>query len=313
MPFDYHEPQTLSEAFRLLASEGEAGAILAGGTDLLLQMRRRVRSYRSVINIKAIPGLNELRYDPAEGLTCGALVTFRELETDPAVRLHYPALSEAAALVAGVQLRNLATVGGNVGNASPAADSIPPLVALGATSEIAGPGGSRNVSLDECFVGPGKTILAADELFTVFHIPPPPANSGNVYQRLTPRSAMDIAVVSVAATVQLDGSRRVTDCRIVLGAVAPVPLRAAGAEAVLRGNAPSPALLKQAGEIAAQETRPITDMRGSAAYRRAMIAVLTGRVVELAAQRARGAASPAGHFNGSRQGTSQNGSTKASS
>jgi len=183
MPFDYHEPQTLSEAFRLLASEGEAGAILAGGTDLLLQMRRRVRSYRSVINIKAIPGLNELRYDPAEGLTCGALVTFRELETDPAVRLHYPALSEAAALVAGVQLRNLATVGGNVGNASPAADSIPPLVALGATSEIAGPGGSRNVSLDECFVGPGKTILAADELFTVFHIPPPPANSGNVYPR----------------------------------------------------------------------------------------------------------------------------------
>jgi aerobic carbon-monoxide dehydrogenase medium subunit len=286
MPFDYHAPTTLDEAFEVLTREGEAGAVLAGGTDLLLQMRRRVRGYRSVINIKAIPGLDELRYSPDEGLTCGALVTFRELEIDPNVRTIYLALSEAATVVAGVQLRNLATIGGNIGNASPSADSVPALVALGATATIAGPTGTRTLPVLDCFLGPGKTVLDRNELFTSFHIPHPPVRSGNAYQRLTPRSAMDIAVVSVGAYVELDASGHCKECRIALGAVSPTPLRALRAEAVLRGERVTPVLLERAGELAGEGALPITDIRGSSAYRRAMVSVLTRRVVELAAQRA---------------------------
>jgi carbon-monoxide dehydrogenase medium subunit len=286
MGFEYYEPATLPEAFDLLAREGEAGAALAGGTDLLLQLRRRQRRYRSVINIKFIPGLDVLRYDPDEGLTCGALVTFRELETDPDVCRVYPALAEAARVVAGVQLRNLATIGGNLGNASPSADSVPALVALGATAEIAGPRGTRTLLVENCFAGPGQTVLERDELFTMLHIPPPAVRGGNAYQRFTPRSAMDIAVVSVGAAVDLDEDGRCRDCRIALGAVSPVPVRARRAEEMLRGERLTPAALERAGDLAGAEARPITDIRGSAGYRRAMTGVLTRRMLALAAERA---------------------------
>lgn len=286
MRFDYHEPATLAEAFAILASEGDAAAVLAGGTDLLLQLRRRLRHYRSVVNIKFVPGLNGVRYDAAEGLTFGALTTFRAIETHPAVRAVYPGLAEAAGVVAGVQLRNLATVGGNLGNASPSADSVPPLVALGATVTATGPRGARTLPVEECFAGPGRTVLAHDELFTAVHVPAPARRSGNAYQRFTPRSAMDIAVVSVGAHIALDEGGRCSECRIALGAVSPVPLRAANAEAALRGERITPALLEHAGRLASEAATPISDIRGSADYRRALVSVLTRRVVGLAAERA---------------------------
>jgi len=286
MSFSVHEPATLNEALGLLAHEGDAGAALAGGTDLLLRIRRGTRKYRSVINIKRIKGLDGIRWDASEGLTLGALTTFRALETHPAVRDHYPALAEAAHVVAGVQLRNLATIGGNLGNASPSADSVPPLVALGATVTIASAEGTRSMPAAGCLIGPGRTVLSPGEVFTTIRIPSPAPHSGNAFERFSPRAAMDIGIVSVAAAVAFDADGVCTSCRIALGAVSPVPLRAEAAETALLGERLTPALAAHAGELAAAATKPISDIRGTADYRRAMVRVLTSRVVLHAASRA---------------------------
>jgi aerobic carbon-monoxide dehydrogenase medium subunit len=286
------EPATLTDALGVLAHEGDAGAPLAGGTDLLLRIRRGARKYRSVINIKFVPGLTALTWDERRGLTIGALTTFRTLEQHPHVRRHYHALVEASRLVAGVQLRNLATVGGNIGNASPSADSVPPLVALGATIEIASAGGTRILPVESAITGPGRTVLAAGELFTTISIPAPSKRSGNAFARFSPRSAMDIGIASVAAAVTLDDDGRCTDCRIALGAVSPAPLRAIAAEDALRGERINAAFGETAGALAAAATQPISDIRGSAAYRRAIVRVLTSRVVQQAAARAATAGVP---------------------
>jgi carbon-monoxide dehydrogenase medium subunit len=284
--FAVHEPTTLDEALAVLAQEGDAGAALAGGTDLLLRIRRRTRKYRSVINIKFVPGLDQLSWDARNGLTMGALTTFRAVEINVAVRTHYPALVEAARVVAGVQLRNLATIGGNLGNASPSADSVPPLVALAATVEIASAAGFRVLPVELCLTGPGRTVLAPGEIFSSIRIPAPLRLSGNAYARFSPRSAMDIGIASVAASVTLDADGRCMACRIALGAVSPKPLRAAMAEGALEGRRPTPALIETIGQLASEAAQPISDIRGSADYRRAIVRVLAMRVVSLAVDRA---------------------------
>ena len=284
--FEYYEPATLDEAFAILGREGDGAAALAGGTDLLLQLRRQVRSYRSVVNIKQL-ALNSVAFDPAQGLRFGAVTTFRALETAPSVVEYYPSLVEAARVVAGVQLRNIATVGGNLGNASPSADSVPPLVALGATATVAGPRGARRLAVEDCFAGPGKTVLAPDELFTAVQVPAPAPRSGNAYARFTPRSAMDIAVVSAAASVTLDEEGRCAAARIALGAVSPVPLRVTKAEELLVGERPTEALLEEVGRLAREAARPISDIRGGAEYRRTLAGVLAKRMVAAAYARAR--------------------------
>ena len=284
--FAVFEPATLNEALGLLANEGDASAALAGGTDLLLRIRRGARKYRSVVNIKFVPGLTGLTWDAQRGLTMGALTTFRTIEQNEHVRRHYLALVEAARVVAGVQLRNLATVGGNIGNASPSADSVPPLVALGATIEIASATGTRVVPIEACISGPGRTVLIPGEIFTTISVPAPATHSGNAFSRFSPRSAMDIGIASVAASVTLDADGRCTDCRIALGAVSPTPLRATAAENALRGERITPAIADAVGELAAAATTPISDIRGSAPYRRAIVRTLTTRVVQQAAARA---------------------------
>lgn len=286
MAFAVYEPPTLTEALGRLADEGEAGAALAGGTDLLLRIRRGARKYRSVVNIKFVPGLTGLSWDASSGLALGALTTFRAIEQDERVRRHYHALAEAARVVAGVQLRNLATVGGNIGNASPSADSVPPLVALGATIEIASAGGLRALPIEACITGPGRTVLVPGEIFTTIRVPAPPVRSGNAFSRFSPRSAMDIGIASVAAAVTLDADGRCTDCRIALGAVSPVPLRATAAENALRGERITATSAEAIGELAAAAASPISDIRGSAGYRRAIVRTLTTRVVQQAAARA---------------------------
>jgi CO/xanthine dehydrogenase FAD-binding subunit len=202
------------------------------------------------------------------------------------VRAHYPALIEAARLVAGVQLRNLATVGGNIGNASPSADSVPPLVALRASVEIASVKGLRMEPVEMSLTGPGRTVLAPGEIFSSIHIPAPAPQSGNAFARFSPRSAMDIGIASVAASVTLDKNGRCTACRIALGAVSPKPLRAAMAEGALEGELLTPALADLVGTLASEAAQPISDIRGSADYRRAIVKVLASRVVSLAAARA---------------------------
>ena len=292
--FDVFEPTTLNEALNTLAHEGEAGAALAGGTDLLLRIRRGVRRYRSVVNIKFVPGLSGLTWNKRDGLSFGALTTFRAIETDANVRAHYPALAEAARVVAGVQLRNLATIGGNLGNGSPSADSVPPLVALGATVAIASAAAARTLPVEACLTGPGRTVLAPGEVFTTIHIPAPAPRSSNAFARFSPRSAMDIGIASVAAAIALDAAGRCTDCRIALGAVSPIPLRASAAEATLLGERLTPALAERAGQLAAGAAQPISDIRATAAYRRAIVQVLTARmVIEATARAARAGWTPA--------------------
>ncbi len=283
--FEYYEPRTLDEALDLLAREGEDGAALAGGTDLLLRMRRRLGNYRAVVNLKQIPGLSGVRWTE-QGLSLGALTTFRAIETEARVGLKYAALRDAARVIAGVQLRNLATVGGNLGNASPAADSVPPLVALGARVTVASSTGTETLPVEECITGPGSTILSPGKIFTTINIPAPKARSGNAYLRFSPRSAMDIGIVGVATSVTLDAQGRYEGCRIALGAVSAMPMRASAAEETLIGERLSPQLAEEAGRLAAQAAEPITDIRGSADYRRAIVRVLTSRTLHEATERA---------------------------
>jgi CO/xanthine dehydrogenase FAD-binding subunit len=288
--FGVYEPTSLREALSVLTAEGEAGAVLAGGTDLLLRIRRGARKYRSVVNLKFVPGLDGVLVHEHDGVTLGALTTFRTIEKQPTLQARYPALTDAARVVAGVQLRNLATVGGNLGNASPSADSVPPLVALGATIEIASAAGSRHLPVEASITGPGRTALEPGEVFTAIELPALPPRSGNAYIRFSPRSAMDIGIASVATSVTLGATGVCNSCRIALGAVSPLPLRATKAEALLMGERLTPSLAKRAGELAAEAAQPISDIRGSADYRRAMVRVLTTRTVELAASRAARAA-----------------------
>ena len=284
--FAYFAPATLDEALDLLAEHGREARVLAGGTDLLLRLKAGQWQPRCVVNIKRIPGLDEISFDPAGGLRLGTLTTAAELARSEIVRAHYAALAQGAGLMASVQIRNLATVGGNLCNAAPSADLAPPLIALGASALIVGPGGQRHMPLDEFFIGPGQTALEPGELLTAVIAPPPAPGSAAVYLKNSPRQAMDIAVVGVAvAMTRLRSAApagspdpaKCGDARIVLGAVAPTPLRARQAEALLQGQEITPERIEEAARAAAQEARPIDDVRASAWYRQRMVEVLTRR------------------------------------
>jgi carbon-monoxide dehydrogenase medium subunit len=288
-PFEYFAPQTLSEAIAILGHEQEGAYPIAGGTDLLLKMKAGRLAPRVVVNLKRVAALRGRTYNGH--LTLGALTTLEEIRLSPLVRAHYPALSAAAATMASVQVRHLATLGGNLCNAAPSADLAPILMALGAMAHIAGPAGERQVSLDAFFTGPGRTVLAPGELLVSVALPA--LRGGSLYLKQAPRACMDIAVVGVGLALELedDACRR---ARIVLGAVAPTPLRATGAEAELAGGDLSPERIARAARIAAHEAQPIDDVRGSAWYRRQMVEVLTRRgLTHLAAARS-GDTNPAG-------------------
>ena len=263
---------------------------MAGSTDFLVRWRAGFWHPDYVVNIQHVPGLSRVAYSARNGLRLGALVTIQTLEQHPAIRRHYPALAAAAASFAGVQVRNLATVGGNICNASPSGDTLPALLVYGAECRLSGPDGNRQVPLDELFTGPGQTVLAQDEVLTEITLPPPSRNTGSLYIKHSPRGAMDIATVGVASAVSVDGSGVCTDASIALGAVAPTPLRARGAEDMLRGRTLGPELLQVAAEQAMSQASPIDDVRGTASYRREMVGVLTRRTLERAAEAAMGSA-----------------------
>jgi len=218
----------------------------------------------------------------------GAAVTMRQAELSGTVQKRYPAIAQGAGVVASVQVRNRATLVGNLCNAAPSADTAPGMIALRAKVRIAGPEGRRTVLLEDFFTGPGKTVLGPGEMVTAVQVPPPAPRTGSAYARHTPRGAMDIAVAGVGVGVTLaPRAGTCEDIRIVLGAVAPTPLRARQAEGVLRGKVPTPELIEQAAEVAAGEARPIDDVRASAGYRRDLVRVLTRRMVEAALEDAR--------------------------
>ena len=280
--FAYHGAETLEAACALLSEHGERAAVMAGGTDLLLHLRLRPeRAPAVVVGLRGIAGLDATRYDPDLGLTIGALASLADVAGHPDVRRIYPALADAAAATATVQIRNMGTVAGNLCNASPAADTATPLLAYGAEAHLVRAGGVRRVlPLEDFFLGPGKTALERGELLEAIRVPRPCGRAGSAYARLSGRSRVDIAAVCASALVCLGTDGRVERARIAIGAVAPVPMRVTAAEQVLEGPLPSAELVAEAASLAARASRPISDVRASAPYRRQMVEVLTRRAIE---------------------------------
>lgn len=276
--FRYHAPSTLREAARLLA-DGDGAHPLAGGTDLIPQMKAGLRSPSLVLDLKRIPELNRLEFDPKKGLTVGAAASCTKIADFPPVGTHYPMLGYACRLIGSVQIQNRASLGGNVCNAAPSADGIPPLLCLNAVAHTYGPAGRRRVPVHGFFVGPGKTVLVPGELLVSLQVPIPPRRSAGAYLRFTPRDEMDIAVAGVGSLVALNSRGRCKEARIALCAVAPTPIRATEAEAFLKGKRLDDATLLEAGHLAAAASRPISDVRGSRDYRRHLVQVLTMRTL----------------------------------
>ena len=284
--FDYCAPASVAEAVGALAASPRARA-LAGGTDLLVQLRAGRVDASVVVDVKRIPELNELSYDPEAGLTLGAAAPCCRISEHPSVQATYSALAEVAALIGGVHIQSRASIGGNLCNAAPSADSVPVLISYKAVCRVAGPAGTREIPVEDFCTGPGETVLSPCELLVSFRLPPPPARSGARYLRFIPRNEMDIAVAGEGTQVVLeDGHFR--SARIALAAVAPTPLLVAEAGEWLAGKPANAESIRAAAEIARRAAQPITDMRGSADYRRHLCAVLTRRALETAVERAKG-------------------------
>ena len=289
MRFDYFEPTSLDEAGNLLREGGGDRKPFAGGTDVIIQLRRRVLRTQGLVNLKRIPELSSWVCEPDKGLRLGACTLMRDLETSTELGSRFPSIREALQVVGSWQLRNIATLGGNLCNASPSADTAPPLIALSAAATVrTEESRHETMSVEGFFEGPGRTVLGAAGLLLSVEVPEPPQHTGDAFERFTPRSAMDIAIVSAAASVTLvaSGDRGET-VRIALGAVAPTPIRAFRAEEAVLGKEPTKELLEGAGRAAMEDCRPIDDIRGSASYRKELVQILVQRVLRQAVQRAR--------------------------
>ena len=281
--FEFFEPTTLAEAFRLFAEEHTQ--LLAGGTDLVIGMKALTETPESVISLQKIPGLAGITTEADNSISIGAMTKVREVELSGDIQQHHTALAEGAAEIGSIQIRNLATIGGNIAHASPAADTVAGLLVADAQVDIASADSERSVPIDELFTGPGQTVLTPGEIITRFRLSSPASGSHYIKHKI--REVMDLAFIGVAAAVNLDNGT-ITDARIGLAAVAPTPIRATEAENLLNGNAPTPELLEQAGEAAAAAASPISDLRCSAEHRREMVDVLTRRTLQHALERARG-------------------------
>ena len=279
-PFDFYQPATLKEASRLVKDNGPGGRFLAGGTDLVIALKEKGLLPKYVVDIKKIPGLSGIRENHDGSVTIGALTTMREIEVSPSVSKNYPFLAQSAAEVGSIQIRNRATIGGNLANATPSADTAPALIALNAAARVVGVGGERIVPLEEFFKGPGQTVMSTDEILADVTIPRTAPSLVGDYIKFSPREMMDLAYVGVAVAYNCDErDKRCDGVRIVLGAVAPTPIRAKRAEAALEGQVLSEALADKAGALAAEESKPISDVRSTAEYRRAMVATMTKRAL----------------------------------
>lgn len=281
---DYVEPASVDEACALLAEHAGEARLLAGGTDLLVQLKLERAEARCLIGMRRLPELRRITGE--DGLVLGAAATIRSIARSALVRGRYAALQEACEAFSTLQVMVMGTVGGNVCNASPAADTVPALLAFDARAGLRGRHGARAVPLDELFVGPGRTVLHADEMLESLRLAPVSAGTGSAFLKLG-RVAADIAKVSVAVRLDREGER-IRDCRVALGAVAPTPVRSREAERALRGQAPSAALVQDAARAAAEEIRPITDVRSTAAYRRHAAGVLVQDAIRRAWARAGG-------------------------
>jgi carbon-monoxide dehydrogenase medium subunit len=287
--FEYQAPNSLAEVVALLADRGPRARPLAGGTDLLVQLRLNRLDLDLVVDIKKIPELNQLLFDPERGLTIGAAVSCARLCEEPYVSEGYPGLVDAASIIGGTAIQGRATLGGNLCNAAPSGDAISALVMLGATCTVAGPQGQRTLPAETFCIAPGQTVLEQDEVLVSIHVPPPQPNSGARYLRFTPRREMDIAVAGAGVWLRLsDDQAKIADARIALAAVAPTPLLATAAASSLIGQTPTETAFIGAARLAQEAAKPITDVRGTAAQRRHLVGVLVRRALHNAISRAKG-------------------------
>ena len=280
---DYSAPRTLGEALTVLGESPERAQVIAGGTDLIPRMRARMVEPDLLLDLCWL-SLDHIEADK-NWISIGACVTQTAIIESTLLAHHYQILVEAAREMAGPPIRNRATIGGNLVNASPAADLAPPLLVYDASVVLARTGSERQMSLHEFFTGPGMTVLAPNELLTEVRLPHLPANSSAKFIKLGNRKAMAVAVVDVAARLTLDEDGRISQARIALGSVAPNPIRAMKAEGLLEGGSPSEDLFAKAGRVASDESSPISDIRASAEYRKKMVAVLTRRALMAAWER----------------------------
>ncbi|MBX7166915.1 MAG: FAD binding domain-containing protein [Pirellulales bacterium] len=287
--FDYAAAATVDEAVSLLAAHGPQAKVLAGGTDILVQLREGMRDASLVVDIKRIPELTAIDWQSDGSLRLGAAVPCAQLYGNPRIVEAYAGLTDAAHIIGGWQIQSRASLGGNLCNSSPAADSIPALIAYGARAQIAGPEGTRLVPVAEFCTAPGKNVLQRGEFLVNLELPAKLPRSGGAYLRFIPRNEMDIAVVGCGAWVQLSNDlKSVQAARIALAAVAPTPLLATAAADWLVGQPATEASFAEAGRLAQQVARPISDKRGPADYRRHLVGVLVKRCLAKAAARAAG-------------------------
>jgi carbon-monoxide dehydrogenase medium subunit len=278
-PFEFYQPASLAEASRLLKENGPGGRFLAGGTDLVIAMKEKGLLPKYIVDLKRLPGLSGVRENNDGTITIGALTTMYAIETSPVIKKKYPFLAQSAAEVGSIQIRNRATVGGNMANATPSADVAPALIALNASAKIVGTAGERTLLMEEFFRGPGQNAMSADEILTEITIPKTGPRLVGEYIKFSPRDMMDLAYIGVAVAYNLASDKKCEGVRIVLGAVAPTPIRAKNSEALLEGKVLTEELAEKVGDEAARESKPISDVRSSADYRRAMVGVMTKRAI----------------------------------
>ena len=284
---DFEKPQTIDEAVKLLSDSNGQAKPLAGGTDLIVQLRvgdPRVNASQ-VIDIKGIPELNELTYSSKDGLTIGAAVELYKIYNDANVKKYYPAIIDSASLIGGTQIQGRASLGGNLCNAAPSGDGIPNLIVHGAIATIVGPNGTRKANVEDICVGPRKTSIESNELLVSINFPINPSGFGASYLRFIPRNEMDIAVAAAGVSVVIKNGK-FTNARVSLASVAPKPLFVKEAGDVLVGRSVSPESIQEAAVLAKDAATPISDMRGTAEYRRHLCEVLTRRAFDAAIERA---------------------------
>jgi carbon-monoxide dehydrogenase medium subunit len=275
--FDYVKVTSIKEAIDLLTQHGERAHILAGGTDLLVKMKQKLLAPEILVDIKEIPGLEGIEYRDGKGMRIGPLTTIRKIETSPMVQEYLPVLADAASMLGSVQVRNRATIGGNLCNALPSADMGPYLIGMGARATAMSLGGERSLLVEELFAESGGNSLRSGEMVTAIEIPAWPQHMGGAYIKHAIKNAVDVAIVSVAAVVLTDPLKRVFEkARIVLGAVGPRPIRPKGAEEHLRGKEIEEGVIARAGELASEDARPRTTVE----YKTEMVKVLTKRALK---------------------------------
>ena len=282
----YEAPNSLDQAVALLAKETGDARVLAGGTDLLVQMRTDILDPVLVVDIKGIAEMRQIK-EEAGGYRIGAAVTGAELKEHAKLKSVWPGVVEAANLIGSTQVQGRATMGGNLCNGSPAADSVPALIAAGAKATIVGPKGRRDVPVEDIMLAPRKLSLTKGEIIASFLLPPKPARTGDAYLRFIPRTEMDIAVVGAGICLTLDAGGTCTAARLSLGAVAARPLLVAAGAAALVGSKVDAAALEKLAAAASAACKPIDDKRGTIEYRIKVAGVLARRTAEIALERAR--------------------------